>query len=171
MINKKVEAALLNQVALEAYASMSYLAMASWMENEGFEGTAQFLYAQSEEERGHMLKLFHYINDAGGTAIVPEIKKPKASYKSFSECFDEILKQEINVSNAIHSLVDLSIKEKDHTTNNFLQWYVSEQLEEESQFRAIIDKIKILGKDGSGLYLLDRDLANMATEVSVLPAE
>lgn len=171
MINKKVEKALLNQVALEAYASMSYLAMASWMDSQGFEGTAQFLYAQSEEERGHMLKIFHFINDAGGTAIVPEVKKPKEIYSSYAACFDEILKQEIKVSNAIHSLVDLSVNEKDHTTNNFLQWYVSEQLEEESQFRTIIDKIKILGKDGSGLYLLDKDLGGMAAAVTVLPAE
>jgi ferritin len=171
MINKKVENALLKQVALEAYASMSYLAMASWMDCKGYEGTAQFLYAQSEEERGHMLKIFHYINDAGGTAIVPELKKPKESYDSYIACFDQILIQEIEVSNAIHSLVDLSINEKDHTTNNFLQWYVSEQLEEESQFRTIIDKIKILGKDGSGLYLLDKDLGTMATAVAVLPAE
>ena len=169
MINNKIETALLNQVALEAHASMSYLAMASWMDNQGYEGTAQFLYAQSEEERGHMLKIFHYINDAGGTAIVPAVKKPIGEFKDYSACFDAILSQEIEVSNAINSLVDLSVKEKDHTTNNFLQWYVSEQLEEESQFRNIIDKLKIIGKDGSGLYFLDRDLGNMATTVAILP--
>ena len=171
MINKKIESALLNQVALEAHASMSYLAMASWMDNQGYEGTAQFLYAQSEEERGHMLKIFHYINDVGGKAVVPAVDKPKAEFKDYSACFDAILKQEIEVSNAIHALVDLSVKEKDHTTNNFLQWYVSEQLEEEAQFRTIIDKLKIIGKDGSGLYFLDRDLGNTAKPSTVLPQE
>jgi ferritin len=170
MISKKVEKALLQQVAMETYASMSYLAMASWMEVNGYEGTAQFLYSHSEEERGHMLKIFHYVNDAGGRAIIQKVDKPQQEFKDYAECFDKILDQEMSVSKAIHQLVDLTVQEKDHTTNNFLQWYVSEQLEEESQFRTIIDKIKIIGKDGSGLYFLDRDLGNMA-KAPALPDE
>lgn len=167
MISKKVEDALLRQVGMETYASMSYLAMASWMESNGYEGTAQFLYSHSDEERTHMLKLFHYINDAGGRAIIQQVEKPQEEFADYAACFDKILEQEISVSKAIHQLVDLTIQEKDHTTNNFLQWYVSEQLEEESQFRTIIDKIKIIGKEGSGLYFLDRDLGNMAKPTAI----
>lgn len=162
MLSKKIEKALNDQIALEAYSSAVYLSMASWMENEGFEGTASFLYNQSDEERMHMMKLFHYVNTAGGLAISPSVDKPPIDFVSFSDCFNSILKQEEKVSQAIHNLINMAIKENDHTTNNFLQWYVSEQMEEEAQFRSIIDKIKILGKDGSGLYLLDRDLANIA---------
>lgn len=163
MITKELETALNNQVAMESYASFSYLAMASWMENEGFEGTAKFLYAQSDEERMHMLKLFHYINEVGGFAIAPAVNAPAIKYESFAQVFSAILQQEEAVSASINNLVSLANQQNDHTTFNFLQWYVAEQREEEAQFRSIIDKLKILGKDGAGLYLLDRDLGNLAT--------
>lgn len=161
MITKELELALNKQVAMESHASFSYLAMASWMENEGFEGTAKFLYAQSDEERMHMLKLFHYINEVGGFAIAPAVEAPVLSYDSFHQVFTAILKQEEAVSSSINNLVSLANRENDHTTFNFLQWYVAEQREEEAQFRNILDKLKILGKDGAGLYLLDRDLGNL----------
>ncbi len=162
MITKELETALNNQVALESYASYSYLAMASWMENEGFDGTAKFLYAQSDEERMHMLKLFHYINEVGGFAIAPAVNAPVLTYESYAQVFSAILQQEEKVSESINKLVSLANQQNDHTTFNFLQWYVAEQREEEAQFRSIIDKLKILGKDGAGLYLLDRDLGNLA---------
>jgi ferritin len=164
MINKELESALNHQVAMEATASFTYLAMASWMENEGFEGTAKFLYAQSDEERMHMLKLFHYINEVGGYAIAPSVSSPEIKYENFAHVFQSILEQEEKVSASIHHLVSLSSTLNDHTTFNFLQWYVAEQREEEAQFRTIIDKLKILGKDGSGLYLLDRDLSTMVQQ-------
>jgi ferritin len=167
MITKELETALNKQVAMESFASFSYLAMASWMENEGFEGTAKFLYAQSDEERMHMLKLFHYINEVGGYAIAPSVKAPDIHFESYAQVFDAILKQEEEVSKSIHNLVSLANQQNDHTTFNFLQWYVAEQREEEAQFRSILDKLKILGKDGSGLYLLDRDIASLATAKQV----
>lgn len=164
MLSPKLEEALNQQVALESFASFSYLAMASWMESEGFEGTAKFLYAQSDEERMHMLKLFHYINEVGGYALAPAVQAPTIKFDSYNEVFKLILEQELKVSSSIHNLLDMANKENDHTTFNFLQWYVAEQREEEAQFRTILDKLKILGKDGSGLYLLDRDLSTMAVQ-------
>jgi ferritin len=161
MLSKELESALNDQVAMEARASASYLAMASWMEGEGFDGTAQFLYAQSDEERMHMLKLFHYINEVGGFALSPAVLAPSTTFNSYKEVFDKILNQEQQVTAAINRLMDLATKEADHTTANFLQWYVSEQREEEAQFNTIINKLKIIGTDGSGLYLIDRDLAGM----------
>lgn len=163
-----MEEALNSQVALEAASSSQYLAMASWMEAQGFEGTATFLYEQADEERLHMLKLFHYINDAGGSAISPETPAPKLSFDSFSDTFAQIMAQEQKVTNAINGLVSLCIDEKDHTTNNFLQWYVAEQLEEEATFRSILDKLKIIGDNAAALYMLDRDLKSMAGQSTPL---
>lgn len=170
MLSKNLEDALNQQVAMEASASFIYLAMASWMENEGFEGTARFLYTQSDEERMHMMKLFHYINEVGGYAISPQVQSPDITFDSYKHVFQRVLEQEQKVTAAINRLMDIATKEGDHTTANFLQWYVAEQREEEAQFNAILNKLKILGNDGSGLYLIDRDLDQLATAASAKPA-
>lgn len=164
MLSKTIEKALNQQVALEAFSSNQYLAMASWMDRKGFEGTASFLYEQSDEERMHMLKLFHYVNDAGGFALTPALESPVLKFDSYKSTFSLILQQEQKVTNAIHGLVNKSLEEKDYTTHNFLQWYVSEQLEEEALFRTILDKLKIIGDNSAALYMLDRDLKSMAGE-------
>jgi ferritin len=136
------------------------------MENEGFEGTAEFLYQQSDEERMHMMKLFHYINEVGGFAMAPAVAAPELKFDSFKHVFERVLEQEKKVTAAIHNLMDIATKEADHTTANFLQWYVAEQREEEAQFNTILGKLKILGNDGSGLYLMDRDLAQLAASAA-----
>ena len=110
----------------------------------------------------HMLKLFRYINDRGGHAIVPPLAAPQKDFKSIREIFDIVHSHEVKVSNEINALVELCIGEKDYTTHNFLQWYVSEQLEEENLFRTIVDKIRMVGGNTDGLYMLDKDLGNMA---------
>jgi ferritin len=166
MLSKTLENALNQQVAMEASASYVYLAMASWMENAGFEGTAQFLYAQSDEERMHMMKLFHYINEVGGYALSPAVAATDTQFESYTHVFERVLAQEKKVTAAIHGLMDIATKEADHTTANFLQWYVAEQREEEAQFNSILGKLKILGNDGSGLYLMDRDLAQLTAQLT-----
>lgn len=166
MISKNIEKALQQQIALEAYSSSYYLSMASWMDAEGFEGTAAFLYTQSDEERMHMLKIFHFINDNDGQAIVPSTEQPPKKFKDYHNCFQLILEQEQAVTASIHELVNQAIKEKDHAAHNFLQWYVSEQMEEEKQVKTILNKLKIIGKDGSGLFMLDNELGRMAGPVT-----
>ncbi len=166
MLSKTLEKALLEQVSNEAYASTFYLSMASWMDVNGFQGTASFLYNQSNEDRMHMLKIFHYINHQGGHALVPAIKEPPHQFKDFINCFKQVLEHEQFVTASIHKLVDLAVKEKDHSTHHFLQWYVAEQMEEEAQVKGILDKIRIIGKDGSGMYLLDRDLGAIAPKAT-----
>ena len=162
MLTKKVEKALNNQIAMEFEASNVYLSMASWAEVQGFAGSSNFLYQQSNEERAHAMRLFHYVNDRGGQAIVPAMQAQPTSYKAIQSVFEAVLKHEMKVSDAINNLVELAVKEKDFTTQNFLQWYVSEQIEEESQARAILDKLKLLGNCGPNLYLFDRDLEQIA---------
>src|SRR5690606_38114432 len=139
--------------------------MASWCEVKGYNGLTVFLYKQSNEERMHMLKLFHYVNDRGGHAPVAELNKPKSEFSGISEIFEQVLNHELQVTKEINNLVDECLKEKDYTTHNFLQWYVAEQIEEEKQARTILDKLKIIGNDKGGLYMFDRDLVNFSVSV------
>ena len=164
MISKKIENALNKQVVSETESSQYYLAMASWAETQGLNGTANFLYKQSDEERAHMLKLVGYINERGGHAIVPELKQPPKTFKSLQNIFELVLSHEQEVSAQINKIVDACLKEKDYTTHNFLQWYVAEQSEEEALARTILDKLKLIGNDKGGLYLFDRDVEDISVK-------
>ncbi|NOZ46976.1 MAG: ferritin [Chlorobi bacterium] len=158
MISKKVEDRLNKQIELEGYSSQLYLSMASWAEKSGYNSTAKFLYAHAEEERLHMLKLFSYINDRGGHAIVPEIKMPPSEFDSVYDVFKQIYGHEVMISGSINDLVGVCVDERDFTTQNFLQWYVNEQIEEENLARNILDKLELLGDDKARLFLFERDL-------------
>ncbi|MDG1147026.1 MAG: ferritin [Crocinitomicaceae bacterium] len=159
-MNKRVEKVLNDQVEKEALSSQFYLAMASWAENKGLNGTAKFLYTHSDEERLHMLKLMKFVNERGGSAAVPGLKKPQEEFDSLENVFQLLLEHELLVTESINAIVDVCLQEKDYTTHNFIQWYVSEQLEEEALARTILDKIKLIGGDKAGLYMFDRDLEN-----------
>ena len=161
MLSKKIEGALNGQIAIEAMSSQAYLAMASWAENQGLSGTAAFLYKHSDEERMHMLKLVKFVNERGGKAVIPALKQPGTNLKTITEIFKALLDSETKVTNEINGVVDLCLKEKDYTTHNFMQWYVSEQIEEEALARTLIDKLNLIGSDKGGLYLFDRDLEAM----------
>jgi ferritin len=162
MLSPVIESALNQQVVLEAESSQIYLAMASWAEVEGFEGIANFLYHHSDEERMHMLKLVKFINERGGHGIIPTLAQPPVKYEGIRPLFQMVLDHEIHVSNEINKMVDICLREKDYTTHNFLQWYVSEQIEEEALARKVIDKLKLIGEDKAGHYLFDRDLASIS---------
>lgn len=159
-MNKKVEKALNSQAEKEAFSSQFYLSMASWAETNGYNGTARFMYAHSDEERFHMLKLVKFINERGGKAIIAAVEKPPIDFKNLEDIFTQLLEQEIQVTSSISDLVGLCLDERDYTTHNFLQWYVSEQMEEEALARSILDKVKLIGNDKGGMYLLDKDLEN-----------
>lgn len=163
MISKKLEKAINDQITLEEQSSRIYLAMASWCQTKGFPGAAAFLYKHSDEERMHQLKFVHYLNDRNGYAILSEVEQPKTEYSSIENLFDEVLKHEQLVTGRINDLVDLCLHEKDHTTNNFLQWFVTEQIEEESLIQGIIDKFRLMGGSGGGYFHLDNYLAGLAT--------
>ena len=152
------EKALNKQIELEASSSQFYLSMASWAESQGLSGTSSFLYKHSDEERLHMLKLVKFINERGGAAVIPALIKPPTTFQSLSNVFESLLEHELNVTESINNIVGLCLEEKDFTTHNFMQWYVSEQLEEEAMARTILDKLNMIGNDKAGLYLFDRDL-------------
>ena len=161
MLTQKVENILVAQIEKEAYSSNLYLAMASWAEVNGFEGTAQWFYAQAEEEHQHMLKFLGYINERGGKAIVPSIKQPPAIYKDIRDIFEQVFEHERFISKSINDIVSVCIEEKDFSTNNWIQWFVNEQIEEEKSVRSILDKLNLIGSHS--LYLFDKDIMSMRT--------
>ncbi|HEX3006924.1 MAG TPA: ferritin [Bacteroidales bacterium] len=159
MLTKRVEEILVSQIQKEAYSSFLYLAMASWAEAEGIQGTSEWLYQQAEEEKGHMLKLIHYVNERGGRAVVPAIQQPERNYDNVHRLFEQVLEHEEYITASINEIVAVCISEKDFTTQNWIQWFVNEQIEEEASVKAIKDKLKLNG-DGN-LYLFDRDILSM----------
>jgi ferritin len=170
-MNARVEQALNDQVVKENSSSQFYLAMASWSENQGLNGTAKFLYTHSDEERFHMLKLIKFINERGGKALVPGIVQPPVEFENLENVFELLLQHELAVTDSINNLVDICLQEKDYTTHNFVQWYVSEQLEEEALARSILDKLKLIGGDKGGMYMFDRDLENAAVQAESKPQQ
>ena len=158
MLSQKIENALNKQIKIEEESSQVYLAMACWAETQGFEGVASFMYEHSDEERMHMLKLVKFVNERGGHAKVSALSAPPASFGSFKEMFQTLFNHEVMVSQKINDLVHITLKERDYATHNFLQWYVSEQIEEESLARNILDKINLIGDDKGGLYMFDNDV-------------
>jgi ferritin len=161
MLKKKIEDICNRQVEREGYSSNLYIAMASWAETNGFSGVAAWLYGQSDEERLHMLKFIKYINERGGKAVIPALKKPVAEFKGVEDVFRKVLKHEEFVTASINEIVALTLEEKDFNTHNFLQWFVLEQVEEETSVRTILDKVRLVGKNN--MYQFDRDILSLRT--------
>jgi ferritin len=161
MLKPKVEKILNEQIQKEGYSSFLYLAMASWAEGKGMAGIAQWLYAQAEEEKMHMLKFVAYINERGGKAIIPAIEKSPENWKDVFIMFDEVLEHEKYISESIDKILAVAVKENDFATQNWLQWFVTEQVEEEGSVQLIIDKLNMLGK--TSLYMFDKDIMGLRT--------
>lgn len=168
-MNQQIEAALNDQINKEASSSQYYLAMASWAETNGLSGTAFFMYAHADEERFHMLKLVKFVNERGGRAIIPAITQPPSDFDSVQRMFELLLAHELTVTASINDVVDICLKEKDYTTHNFMQWYVSEQMEEEALARSILDKLRLIGNEKGGMYLFDREMLEIANSTENAP--
>lgn len=171
MISKEMEKAFNAQIELEGYASFLYLSMASWCDREGLEGCAQFMHRQSEEEREHMLKIFHYLSEVGGFALTPEVKQPPHEFGSVQEMFSQVYAHEQKVTASIHNLTKLSTSLGDHAAHNFLQWYVEEQREEEALMRTILDKIKLIGNGPQSLYYIDKEVEKINVQAATADGE
>jgi ferritin len=162
MVTKKVEKALNEQISKEEFSARLYLSMASWCERNGYQGAGAFLYAQSDEEKLHMLKLVHYLNDRGGTSRFEAMEPLPGVFKTLLDIFQQVLKHEEFISGSINSLYGICVTEKDFTTAQYLQWYINEQIEEESTARNILDKISLAGNHEGGLFMIDKELQAMA---------
>ena len=162
MLKKAIVDAFNVQIEKEGYSSNLYLSMAVWAETEGLGGVANWLYAQAEEEKMHMLKFIRFVNERGGKAIIPSLEQPPAEWKSVKTLFEEVLKHEHYITESIHSLIPVIQKENDYAALNWIQWFVDEQMEEEASVQAIIDKLNLLGD--KNLYMFDRDVMGMRAE-------
>ena len=153
--------ALNDQIGMEANASNYYLSMASWCEITGYEGAANFFFQHSDEERQHMMKIIHYLIELGVPAVIPSVKQPPKKFNSLESICKTALNNEQAVTKSIHKMVELAQKEKDHSTYNFLQWFVNEQIEEEKIFETILQKFSLIGRDKLAIYEIDKSFANM----------
>ncbi len=163
MLKDVVLKSLNEQIKLEHYSANLYLAMSSWCKVNGLDGSANFLYAHSSEEMMHMHKLFNYINETGSMAQVSAIDAPPMEFKDLRDVFEKTFEHEKFVSKKINELVELTFAEKDFSSFNFLQWYVAEQHEEEALFMGILDRMDVIGFDGRGLYMVDKEIGKLAT--------
>ena len=161
MLKQNILDKLNQQINLEHYSSNLYLAMSSWCKAQGLDGAAAFLADHSAEELQHMHKLFGYVNETGAQALVSEIDAPVNSFKDLKNVFEKTFEHEQFITSKINELAELTMDEKDYATFNFLQWYVAEQHEEEALFKGILDKIAIIGLDGRGLHMVDKEIANL----------
>jgi ferritin len=160
-LSKTIASALNVQMTKEAHASQIFLSYASWVERQGFSGIANFLFRHAEEERNHMMKVLEYILKRGAEVHIKEIPAPLETPQRLSDCFENIFKHEVENTKSVYKLVNLSRDEGDWATWNFMQWFVNEQIEEETLAMTLLNKIKIAGGkkvNSTALYALDRDL-------------
>ena len=163
-MHSSIEKLLNDQIKYEAQASMQYMAMASWADAKGYGGVSNFFYSQSEEERQHMTKLVKFVNERGGNVVIPALDEPAADFGSLLALFEKFLSSEIFVTEKINHIIYECLQKKDYNVHNFMQWYVTEQLEEEATARTLLDKLNIIGDNTSGYYLFDRDIEALAAE-------
>ena len=152
-----------HQINLEMYSSHLYLQMSSWCAYKALDGCATFLRQHATEEMTHMHRLLSYLQETGGFAIVGGMMAPPTEFNSLTELFTQIYEHEQVITHKINALVHLATTEPDYSTLQFLQWYVAEQHQEEFLFKSILDKIKLIGVDGQGLFFIDQEIGNLAT--------
>lgn len=158
MISKKMEDALNAQVNAELYSAYLYLSMESYFQSLNLNGFANWMRVQTQEEVSHAMKIYDFINERSGRALLKGIDGPPTEWNSPLAVFKAAYAHEQNVTGLINGLVDLAIKEKDHATNSFLQWFVNEQVEEEASADEIVQQLKMMEKAPGGMFMLDREL-------------
>jgi len=166
MVSEKMAKALNDQLNFELYSAYVYLAMSAHADNIGLKGLANWFDAQYQEEQMHAMKFFNYIMDRAEVEL-EAIEKPRKEYKDALEMFEETLKHEQEVTARINELASLAVEEKDHATSTFLQWFINEQVEEEATVKEILDKLKLAGASGPGLFMINTELG---TRVFTPPA-
>lgn len=159
MISKKVVKLINQQITMEAESSAIYLAMATWADHHAFRGTAAFMYKQAEEERSHMYKFIHFLNEVGEHAEIDGFKAPKANYDGIAEVFEASLGHERKVTASIHNIMTVARSENDYAVTSFLKWFIDEQVEEEATAQQALDIVKMAGK--VSLYLADKEIGAM----------
>lgn len=166
MFSEKMQAALNEHINAEFYSSYLYLSMSAYFHGKGLNGFANWTRVQAQEELMHAMKMYDFLNGRGGNVALDKIEKPTQDWESTIAVFEDILSHERHITSLINNLANIAVEEKDHATQIFLQWFVTEQVEEESNVGDILNKLKLTGGEGNGLFMLDREAA---ARVFVMP--
>ena len=158
MIKKVIQDAINVQIKKEMFSSNLYLAMAAYYHKINLNGFASWMRIQAQEEQFHALKFYDYLIDRGGHAIIAQIDAPTTEWATPLTAFEASLEHEKLVTTSINSLADLAVKESDHATNIMLQWFITEQVEEEATVSDIVERLKMMGDFKGGLYMMDNEL-------------
>lgn len=159
-LNSKVQTVLNKQINAELWSAYLYLSMSSYLESEGFAGFASWMRIQYQEETAHAMKMFNFVHERGGRVILEPINEVETLWNSPLHVFEETYKHECVVTDLINNCVEVAMAERDHASVNFLKWFVDEQVEEEANVSAILDELKIVGKEGHALFMINRDLGS-----------
>jgi len=168
MISDKMCKALNNQVNAELFSSYLYLSMSSWFSERSLSGFASWMRVQAQEELTHGMKIYDYILERGGNVQLGAIEQPESVWKAPVEVVEEVANHEAKVTGLINDLVDVALDERDHAANIFLQWFVSEQVEEEASVGEVFERMKMIDGDSAGMFAMDMELGK---RVFTLPAE
>ncbi len=168
MLDKQLEQALNDQINFEFYSSYLYLGMSAQLTTMNLDGAAHWMQIQAQEEVTHAMKLYNYILDRDGNVVLENVEADITKYISLEEIFAKSLIHEQGVTARFNDLIDLALDKRDHVTNSLLQWFISEQIEEESNVRTILDKARMLSASSEHIYLLDKELG--ARVLTVVPA-
>jgi len=166
MLSKKMEKALNEQLNAELSSSYIYLSMAAYYESENLDGFASWMQMQAQEEVGHAMKFYKYIQSRGGRVTLGAIDGPQTSWKSPTSGFQSALNHEKKITKRIDDLVELANGENDNASHQFLMWFVAEQVEEEESVSRVVDKLKMIDEAPGGLFMMDRELARRAYQQS-----
>ena len=158
MFNPKIQDAFNKQINAEVFSSYLYLSMSTYFDSQNLKGMANWMLIQAQEELQHAMKFLDFINERGGRVLLTQVEGPKTEWSSPLDVFEDAYRHECKVTGMINDLVDLSLSEKDHAANVFLQWFVTEQVEEEASAQEIADQLKLAGDQGGVLFMLDREL-------------
>jgi ferritin len=158
MLSEKLEKALNDQLNAELYSSYLYLSMSAYFQANNLAGFANWMRIQAQEELIHVMKFYDYIGERGGRVSLGAVEAPPSEWTSPLAAFEHVHKHEQMVTGLVNDLVNLAIDKRDHATNSFLQWFVTEQVEEEASADAVVQKLKLVGDDGGGLFLVDQEL-------------
>ncbi len=168
MIAKEMEEALNEQLKWELYSAYLYLSMAAYFEDLGLEGFAHWMKAQTAEELMHAMKFYKFIFERDGRVILQEVPKPPSEWESPEAAFEYAYKHEQEVTSRINKLMSLAKKFEDYATENFLNWFVDEQVEEEASFKAILNKLKLIKNNPQALFYLDNELSQRPLDLNLL---
>ena len=159
MLTEKMQTALNGQLNAELYSSYLYLSMNAYFKSVNLDGFANWMYYQAQEELEHCMKFYDFVIQRGGKVVLTQIEAPPTEWDSPMAVFEATLAHEQKVTGLINDLVEVALEERDHATNIFLQWFVSEQVEEEESVNGVLEQLKLMGDAQGGLFMIDRELA------------